>query len=212
MNITRIRNLFTRGLCRAPKLSGFLRNKRGSVAIEFAMIGVPLFGLLTAILQTGVVFIQSMQLQQATQHAARLLMTSQSKLPGTSTSISGMSYTDFLTQAVCNRLTSMITCSKLQMKLTTYTSSQTNWQSLATQAKTNVYVNTGYNGAQTITPPAAGNIVVMQVVYPMNPIIAILAGTALVGGGIVQINGGQTLEGSQYVYLLYGTYAFQVEP
>jgi Flp pilus assembly protein TadG len=199
-------------LCAKPRLRGatlakFLRNRRGHATTEFSMVGVPLLGLLTAILETGIVFIQSMQLQQATQYAARAVLTSRAA--------DGMTYKDFLSAYVCPKLTAMINCENVRMRITPFASGALakDWEALAAQTQGNVYA-ANYSPTATINMPQTGSIALLQIVYPMNPIIAMMTGSVVAGarGTVDGGDDGDANASGKTVHLLYGTYAFKVEP
>jgi Flp pilus assembly protein TadG len=191
----------------------FARNRRGTVAVEFSMIGVPFLGLMTAILQTGIVSLQSVQLSNATWKAARAVKTAQA--------INGMTYGTFATTYICNNLTtSMFTCANVQMQLTMLAAGNAaNWSTLTTTATNSGFYSSTYNGtgglAQTqiaMPSPAQGSIGVLQVIYPLNPVIAIMSGSTLAGGGgITNISGATAVVNNKHVYLLYAAAAFTVE-
>ncbi|XIA66222.1 TadE/TadG family type IV pilus assembly protein [Bradyrhizobium sp. TZ2] len=66
----------------APKaniLRRFRRNRRGSAAVEFAMVAPIFFGLLFAIIELAMVFFASQVLETATQDSARMIMTGQAQ-------------------------------------------------------------------------------------------------------------------------------------
>jgi len=204
-----------RFLSRRPRTAsigrGFIENRRGSVAIEFAMIAVPLIGLMTAILETGVVFIQAQQLQVATRNAGRALRTMQS-------GVNGLTYASFV-QTYFNK--PMITYANVQMKITNLVppapgSTTTDWTQLITQAQTSIYQTPAayaVTANQHIALPGVSSVVLLQIAYPMNQIVAILAGSTLAGSGagISNASGAQSVNG-QLIYLLTANYVCQVEP
>jgi Flp pilus assembly protein TadG len=66
----------------APKanmLRRFRRNRRGSAAVEFALVAPIFFGLLFAILELAMVFFASQVLETVTQDSARVIMTGQAQ-------------------------------------------------------------------------------------------------------------------------------------
>ncbi len=65
-------------------LRRFRRNRRGSAAVEFAMIAPMFIALLFAILESAMVFMASQVLETATQDAARMIMTGQEQTAGKS--------------------------------------------------------------------------------------------------------------------------------
>src|ERR1700722_14003273 len=55
----------------------FRRNRRGSAAVEFALIAPLFFALLFAIIETAIMFFASQILETITQESARMVMTGQ---------------------------------------------------------------------------------------------------------------------------------------
>src|SRR5690606_27886039 len=64
------------------RLRRFGRDRRGATAVEFAMVAAPFFFMMFAILEIGVVFMISNQLENATMAAGRLVRTGQSHQQG----------------------------------------------------------------------------------------------------------------------------------
>lgn len=84
-------------------LRRFRCNRRGSAAIEFALIAPLFFGLLFAILETAVIFFAAQVLETGTQDSARLLYTNRAQN-------AGMNQTQFETD-LCNRVNVLFSCS-----------------------------------------------------------------------------------------------------
>jgi Flp pilus assembly pilin Flp len=57
----------------------FRRNGRGSAAVELALVAPVFFALLFAIIETGVMFFASQQLETITQESARMILTGQAQ-------------------------------------------------------------------------------------------------------------------------------------
>jgi len=57
----------------------FRRNRRGSAAVEFALVAPVFFGLLFAIIETGIMFMAGQVLESVTQDAARSILTGQAQ-------------------------------------------------------------------------------------------------------------------------------------
>ena len=89
----------------APKtniLRRFRRNRRGSAAVEFALVAPIFFAVLFAIIELALVFFASQILETVTQDTARLIMTGQAQ---------NASYTQAtFKDAVCAKLTVMFDC------------------------------------------------------------------------------------------------------
>ena len=60
-------------------LNRFRRNRRGSAAVEFALVAPLFFCMLFAILETAIVFFAGQVLENATQETARLILTRQAQ-------------------------------------------------------------------------------------------------------------------------------------
>jgi Flp pilus assembly protein TadG len=89
----------------APKTSilrRFRRNRRGSAAVEFALVAPIFFAVLFAIIELALVFFASQILETVTQDTSRLIMTGQAQ----NASYTQASFKD----AVCAKLTVMFDC------------------------------------------------------------------------------------------------------
>jgi len=67
-------------------LRRFRRNRRGSAAVEFAIVAPIFFALLFAIIETAIVFFAGQVLETVTQDSARMIMTGQAQNAGYSAS------------------------------------------------------------------------------------------------------------------------------
>jgi Flp pilus assembly protein TadG len=83
-------------------LRRFRRNRRGSAAVEFAMVAPVFFALLFAIIETAIVFFASQVLETVTQDSARMIMTGQAQT-------SSYSQSDFQNY-VCGKVTVLFDC------------------------------------------------------------------------------------------------------
>ena len=83
-------------------LDRFRRNRRGSAAVEFALVAPLFFCMLFAIIETAIVFFAGQVLEHGTAESARLMMTRQAQ-------DSGMNETAFKTD-LCNRIKVMFNC------------------------------------------------------------------------------------------------------
>ena len=63
----------------AKALRRFRRNRRGSAAVEFALVAPVFFALLFAIIETAIVFFAGQVLETVTQDSARLVQTGQAQ-------------------------------------------------------------------------------------------------------------------------------------
>ena len=80
----------------------FGRDRRGSAAVEFALVAPIFFALFFAILETGLVFFAGQTLETATQDVSRLVMTGQAQ---------GIGYTqDQFKDEVCKHILGLLDC------------------------------------------------------------------------------------------------------
>jgi Flp pilus assembly protein TadG len=179
--------------------TAFLKNPHGAAAVEFAMIGVPFLALLCAIFQTGLIYFEAAQLQEATQIGSRAILTQ--------SAAANLTYGTFLQQYVCPKMSGMFTCANLRMDL----QSPANWTSAQALDVGDFYNNANNTQATAITLPAAGNIAVVRILYPMSQMAAIVGGSALQAGSIGTVTAGETTIGGQPATVLMGIYAFRVE-
>lgn len=197
-----------------PALSGLARpfkrfgpNTNGATAVEFAMVAVPFMGILFAIFETAFVFFTNEGLEAATSDAARFIMTGQAAA-STYTSAS-----DFRDKVICSPtsprvriLPSFIDCTQLIVDVETAGTSGSTAFTSADMSKS------FYSNPTTkYCPGAAGDIVVVRVVYPMPAFLTILTLNGSIGkvssstDGLTNYNGGMK-------HMLMGTAAFRNEP
>jgi len=201
---------FTSRLMKLSKLAprkGFLADRRGTTAIEFAMISVPFLGLIGAIFETGTIYFRTAQLQMATETASRAVLTH-------STAV-GLTYQQFVEQNICTwqatgtvkpgTLSTMFDCSKLLVDVR----SPVTWGGADTG---NTFYNTPNPGASVINMPAPGQIAIVRIVYPMTVISGMLGGSVFSGSNYGQIRAGQVQYNSAWTTMLMGIAAFRVEP
>jgi len=147
-------------------LLAFASNARGAAAVEFALIALPLFVMIGGIMEMALVFLISINLQDASITMARKIRLGAYVAPGVSvTSSSGIQLdeTDFKTD-VCNmvQLVPATICkAQLQVDIRPFTSFSTTSVSAYNSVTGGVFNSSGlcyYSGA-------AGNIVVMRLYY-----------------------------------------------
>ena len=95
-------------------LRWFRRDRRGSAAVEFALVAPVFFALLFAILETGIMFLAGQVLQTVAQESARMILTGQAQTA---------SYTpaQFATY-VCNQVPALFTCNNISIDVESYPS------------------------------------------------------------------------------------------
>ena len=166
-------------------LRRFRRNRRGSAAVEFALVAPLFFALLFAIIELAMVFFASQVLETATQDSARTIMTGQAQNAA-------------FTQAqfknlVCSKLTVMFDCvNGVSIDVQSYT------------AFASVNVADPIDASKNFVPPNnylpgnPGDVVVVRLFYKWPLYVTGL------GFNIANISGSQRL--------LTATAAFQNEP
>jgi hypothetical protein len=101
--------------CRAARRGrvwrrGFVRNQRGATMIEFALLGLPFFTIVGAILETSMIFFASQVLDSAVHDSGRLIRTGQAQASGLD--IAGYK------RAICGGLYRLFDCNGLKVKVT----------------------------------------------------------------------------------------------
>jgi Flp pilus assembly protein TadG len=130
----------------------FGRNRRGSAAVEFAIIAPIFFGLLFAIIETALTFFAGQVLETAMQDSARMILTGQAQ---------DASYDQarFKTD-VCSRITALFDCANgVYVDVQSYPSFSNVTIADPVDASKNFVNNMQYN------PGGAGDIVVVRAFY-----------------------------------------------
>src|SRR6478672_660232 len=90
-------------------------DRRGAVAIEFALLAIPLFLLLFGILETGLIFFGGSMLERATADAARLVRTGQAQ----AANMTATQYHDY----ICDEISALLSCgANLQVDVEAFSS------------------------------------------------------------------------------------------
>ena len=166
-------------------LRRFRRNRRGSAAVEFALVAPIFFALLFAILETGIVFFAGQVLESVTQDSARTIMT-------------GQAQTAALTQAqfktnVCSRISVLFDCaSGIYVDVRSYSA----FASVDVTAP--IDANGNFQNNMQYSPGGPGDIVVVRLFYQWPLIVTGL------GYNIANLNNSKRL--------LTATAAFKNEP
>ena len=87
-------------------LRRFARNRKGSAAVEFALVAPVFIALLFAIVETAIMFFASQILETVTQESARQIMTGQAET-------AGYTATTFLTKVVCQQIPAVLSCANI---------------------------------------------------------------------------------------------------
>jgi Flp pilus assembly protein TadG len=89
----------------------FSRNRRGSSAVEFALVAPMFFALIFAILETALFFFAGQILEIGTQDTARLMLTNQAQ---------GILSKDDFKQKLCDRVVVLMSCANVYVDVKSY--------------------------------------------------------------------------------------------
>ncbi|MBC9879280.1 pilus assembly protein [Bradyrhizobium sp. INPA01-394B] len=140
----------------------FRGNRRGSAAVEFALVAPVFFALLFAIIETALMFFASQVLETVAQNSARVVLTGQAQ-SGSVASCAVNSVSTPCTQAtfktyVCSQIPALFDCNSLVVDVESYSSFSA--ISLANFNACNFdSTNMGYN------PGTSGQPVVVRLYY-----------------------------------------------
>jgi Flp pilus assembly protein TadG len=90
----------------------FRKDRDGSAAVQFALIGITFLMMLFAIFETALVFFANQALETAVQDSARQIMTGQVQMAGKTAA-------QFKTD-VCQRITALFTCEAVDIDVKSY--------------------------------------------------------------------------------------------
>ena len=161
----------------------FCRNRRGSAAIEFALVAPVFLALLFAILETGIIFFADQYLETLTQDGARMILTGQAQ-NGNYTQSQFQTY-------ICSQVSALFSCSNIYVNVQSFSSFQT------LTATCPISNGTFVNNMQ-YSPGGPGNVVIVQLFYQWPQFVTGL------GYNITNLNGN--------FRLLCATAAFRNEP
>jgi Flp pilus assembly protein TadG len=137
-------------------LRRFRRNRRGAVALEFALVAPVFIALLFAILETGIKFLAGEVLETATQESARMILTGQAQNGSFTTQSQFASH-------VCNQIPALFTScnNNISVDIESYPSFSN--VTISNPIDSNGNLNTGNF---QYSPGNACDIVVVRVFYP----------------------------------------------
>lgn len=165
-------------------LRRFRRNRRGSAAVEFALVAPLFFALLFAILETAIVFFAGQVLETVAQNSARMILTGQAQT-------AAYSQSQFQTY-VCSQIPALFSCGNVYVDVESYPSFSNVTINSQIDGSSNFINNMQYN------PGGPGDIVVVRLFYQWPLIVTGL------GYNISNLTGSKRL--------LVATAAFRNEP
>lgn len=166
------------------RLRRFRRSRRGSAAVEFALVAPVFIALLFAIIETALVFFAGQVLETVASNSARLVMTGQVQS-------AAMDQATFH-QKVCDHIPALFTCANVYVDVKSY------------PVFSNVVINSQIDASGTFIPPTSyspggpGDIVVVRLFYQWPMFVTRL------GYNITNLSGSKRL--------LTATAAFKNEP
>jgi len=133
---------------------GFLADRRGATAVEFALIAPAFLAVVIALIQTFLVFFAQQLLETAVNASSRLILTGQAQAQT-------MTQTQFAA-AVCSNLPVFFSCPKLMIDVQVAAS----WSGANTGTPTLTFdANGNVTNAWQYSPGNPGDIVIVRVMY-----------------------------------------------
>lgn len=147
----------------------FARRQDGAAAVEFAMVAVPFFALLFAILQTAIIFFAGQALQAAAADSSRLIMTGQAQQ-------ANYTAADFK-NAVCARVNALFNCNG------GITVDVKNYATFGAINNTPPVSNGQFDASKTGYAPAGPGCIQVVTLYYQWPVYVALLGLSNLNGG-----------------------------
>jgi Flp pilus assembly protein TadG len=132
-------------------LRRFRRHRRGSAAVEFALVAPVFFALLFAIIEVALMFFATQVLETVTQASARYILTGQAQ-SGSLTQGQFKTY-------VCSQIPALFTCGNVKVDVESY-------PSFGSISNSSVFEGSGnFVGLTNYCPGNAGDIVIVKLSY-----------------------------------------------
>ncbi|MBB3567617.1 TadE/TadG family type IV pilus assembly protein [Rhizobium sp. BK491] len=183
------------------KLREFVRSRDGTAAIEFALLAIPYFLIIFAIIETFVAFTAEQVVSNAVDTLSRQIRTGQITAANTSS--------QQFRQAFCNQISVLITCSSSELQTPTnlyldvqsYSSFASMPTTIPRKSSTDPYSDLSTTGF-AFTPGGAKSLNMVRAYYRWGII------TDLLRPYLTNVH---PTDGSASVYLIVATAAFQNE-
>lgn len=167
----------------------FSGNRRGSAAVQFALVAPLFFALIFAVIETSIVFFAGQVLETGTQDSARLLFTNQAQ-------DAGMLSSDFNTD-LCNRVKILFSCGGLVITVKAYSPGTV----IPAADLADPITSRNFTATSSYQSPSPGDTVLVRTFYQW-PLFVTQLGYNLSNLG----------SGNSSKKLLVATSAFRVEP
>lgn len=156
-----------RALRRGLRLVGFVRDKSGAAALEFALVALPFLAMVICIIEVGVDFFFFSQIDYAAHKAAQEIRSG-------SVQMQKLTADQFKTNVLCPKL-SGFTCSSVRVNVVVIKQHNEWW---AWSATTINPANAKW------CPGGAADLVLVQIAYPVPLATMIWAGTKSTANGV----------------------------
>jgi Flp pilus assembly protein TadG len=164
------RKQLARSAIRLRSSKHFALCRKGTTAIEFALVAAPFLALLVALFETALVFFAGRVLDEVTEEASRYILTGQAQTSSmTQAGFQNYICTGTNTAALVSAL---FNCSNLMINVESYNA----FSSVSTSTPTLTYnANGTVSNTWTYSPGTPGSIVVVQVMYQWPIVLGPLA-------------------------------------
>ena len=171
---------YLRRLKRRSLARGFIRDRSGAMAVEFAMVAAPLLFMLFSIIELALVFMVSSSLENATTEVSRQIRTGSIQLGGGGSKVA-------FRNAICTELGWLQSQCQTNLSVDVRTFAQFTGQSAPDPIQTSGGVKTFNEGATTYAVGTPGDIVLVRAFYRWKLISPFLS------GGLERLSGGVTM-------------------
>jgi hypothetical protein len=196
-----------RNVIRAKRRNGWfglMRDRRGMMAVEFALVGPPFLLLLLAVIELGLTLLTQSVLDGSARDAARLIRTGQVQ--------ANVDPIGFFQSRLCADMSVVPFLSDCGSKALFAVQQFANFGSVAfTPCTKNANSNASGGTACTFNPGQAGQVIGVRVSYPRTYLIP-WVGACLTGGQCWMGIGSGPTSGGSGVTTLMSTVVFQNEP
>jgi Flp pilus assembly protein TadG len=151
-------------LRRALRRGRFARSESGVTAVEFALLAVPFFALVGAILETAMVFLASEVLDAAVNDANRLILTGQAQS-------ATFDLEDFRA-AVCDHTFGLFNCDAIHLRVTPIADFGS--ASIAPPVEPDCEQPCDWTTPQSFSPGVSSSVVMVQAYYKWPVILNVL--------------------------------------
>lgn len=183
-------------------IASFLRGREGVVAVEMALLAIPIVLMLVAVAEIGLYFYVRNSLDYAAQQVSRQIMTG--AVQAMTINNQPLNASQFQSTVVCPKLPRIVVCSSLIVNVQTFAEGES-------PGGFYQFVNSSQSGlilpTPGATPPttsycigASGQYVVLQFVYPLPLITSIFS------------SGSEVMSNGKHDFVFSSTAAWKNEP